>query len=114
MCFIYLYDPTYETLVVLMISATSEGSVKTSEGLAKTSEDQRRLSKDQRRLSEDSKGPLFLSCRLKFRTIDPLYTAASALDAFILDTAKQVLWQTMKTKVKCCVTWHFIRVCTVC
>ena len=38
MCFIYLYDPIYETLVVLMISATSEGSAKTSEGLAKTSE----------------------------------------------------------------------------
>ena len=104
MCFIYLYDPTYETLVVLMISATSEGSAKTSEGLAKTSEGS----------AKTSKGPLFLSCRLKFRTIDPLYTAASALYAFILDTAKQVLWQTMKTKVKCCVTWHFIRVCTVC
>ena len=33
---------------------------------------------------------------------------------FILDIGKQVLWQTVKTQMKCCIRQHFIRVCTVC
>ena len=33
---------------------------------------------------------------------------------FILDTSKQVLWQTVKTQLNCHIRWHFIRVCTVC
>ena len=36
------------------------------------------------------------------------------LSLFILDTNKQVLWQTVKTQMKCHKMWHFIRVCTVC
>ena len=36
------------------------------------------------------------------------------LTLFILDTGKQVLFQTVKTQMKCCIMRHFIRVCTVC
>ena len=30
------------------------------------------------------------------------------------ETPKRVLWQTVKTQMKCRIMWHFIRVCTVC
>ena len=30
------------------------------------------------------------------------------------DTPKQVLLQTVKTQMKCCIMQHFIRVCTIC
>ena len=33
---------------------------------------------------------------------------------FILETRKQVLWQTVKTQMKCHIRWHFIRVSTIC
>ena len=36
------------------------------------------------------------------------------LTIFILDTNKQVLWQTMKTQMKCRIWRHIIRVCKVC
>ena len=32
----------------------------------------------------------------------------------VLKTLKLVLWQTVKTQMKCHIMWHFIRVCTVC
>ena len=32
---------------------------------------------------------------------------------FTLDTCKQVLWQTVKTQMKCSIRQHFIRACTV-
>ena len=32
----------------------------------------------------------------------------------ILDTDKQLFWQTMETQMKCCIMGHFTRVCTVC
>ena len=32
---------------------------------------------------------------------------------FIFDTCKQVIWQTVRTQMKCCMMWHFIRVCPV-
>ena len=31
----------------------------------------------------------------------------------MLETPKRVLWQTVKTQMKCSITLHFIRVCTV-
>ena len=37
----------------------------------------------------------------------------TTLAFFILDTAKQVLWQTVQTQMKCRHMRHFIRVCTV-
>ena len=36
------------------------------------------------------------------------------LTIFILDTSKQVLWQTVKTQMKCCIRPYSIGVCTVC
>ena len=32
----------------------------------------------------------------------------------ILDNCNQVLWQTVKTQMKCHIRWHFISVCTLC
>ena len=37
-----------------------------------------------------------------------------ALTLCILETPKQVFWQTVKTLMKCSIMLHFIRVCTVC
>ena len=36
------------------------------------------------------------------------------LTLFIIATPKCVLWQTVKTQMKCRIMRHFIRVCTVC
>ena len=36
------------------------------------------------------------------------------LTHFILDTGKQVLWQTVKSQMKCRIRQHFIRGCSVC
>ena len=36
------------------------------------------------------------------------------LTFFILDTGKHILWQTVKTQMKCHIRQHFIRVCIVC
>ena len=36
------------------------------------------------------------------------------LTLFILHTDEQVLWQTVKAQIKCCIMQHFSRVCTVC
>ena len=33
---------------------------------------------------------------------------------FILETCKKILWQTVKTHMKCCIRQHFVRICTVC
>ena len=48
-----------------------------------------------------------------------VYACLPALDSctlsiFILDTGKQVLLQTVNTKMKFCIRQHFISVCTVC
>ena len=42
-----------------------------------------------------------------------LLKASISLSIFILDTGKQVLWQKVKTQMKCRSMRHFIRVCTV-
>ena len=39
-----------------------------------------------------------------YLVINPMYT---------LDTHNWVIWQTVKTLIKCHKMWHFIRVCTV-
>ena len=41
------------------------------------------------------------------------YIIYYGLTLFILDTSKQVLWQTVKSQMKCRLRQHFIRVCTV-
>ena len=38
----------------------------------------------------------------------------SILTLWIRETPKRVLWQTVKTKMKCSIVLHFIRVCTAC
>ena len=43
-----------------------------------------------------------------------LFQHCFIFNAFILDTVKLVLWQTVNTQMKCRIRRHFIRVCTVC
>ena len=47
-----------------------------------------------------------------YKTIQKKYTILLTL--FILDTDKYVLFETVKTQIKCCIMQHFIWVCTVC
>ena len=43
-----------------------------------------------------------------------VYTAQVYLTLCILETPKRVLWQAVKTQMKCSIMLHFIRVFTVC
>ena len=44
----------------------------------------------------------------------PKYRCACMYYLFILDTGKQVIWQKVKTQMKCRINRHFIRVCNLC
>ena len=42
------------------------------------------------------------------------YTNDSYRNPFHLEYMQAVIWQIVKTQIKCCIMQHFIRVCTIC
>ena len=56
--------------------------------------------------------------QVKHSTTEPLrsleHVYKCVLNLWRLESPKRVLWQTVKTQMKCCTMRHLTRVCTVC